>query len=115
MRYFRYVNFKPRKLPKVLSLDEFKGNSGGHKYNSIIADPQNHKVIDILPDRYESDLVRYFAQFKSKTHAEYFICDLSTHFRRVAKICFPNARIVADKFHVIRQVHGFKTSLFRHE
>lgn len=22
MRYFRYVNFKPRKLPKVLSLDE---------------------------------------------------------------------------------------------
>lgn len=46
-------------------------------------------MIDILPNRYESDLVRYFAQFKSKTQVEYFICDMSTHFRRVAEICFP--------------------------
>ena len=38
MRYFKCVGFRPTELPEVLSLDEFKGNSGGQKYNSIVAD-----------------------------------------------------------------------------
>lgn len=40
MRYFKYVSFRPTKLPEVLSIDEFKGNSGGQKYNSIIVDAE---------------------------------------------------------------------------
>ena len=105
MRYFRCVNFKPKQLPEVVSLDEFKGNSGGQKYNSIVADPQNRKVIDILPNRYESDLIKYFSQFESKKNVKYFVCDMNPHFRQVAKVCFKNAVIVADRYHVIRQVY----------
>ena len=30
---------------------------------------------------------------------------MNPHFRRVAKICFPQATVVADKYHVIRQVY----------
>lgn len=105
MRYFRCVNHSPQALPEVLSLDEFKGNSGGQKYNSIVADPKRHKVIDILPNRYESDLVKYFSQFPSKKDVKYFVCDMNPHFRQVAKICFHNAVIVADRYHVIRQVY----------
>ena len=105
MRYFRYVNHRVKELPEVLSLDEFKGNSGGEKYNSIVADPQNHKVIDILPNRYENDLIRYFSQFESKNNVKYFVCDMNPHFRQVAKGCFKNAEIVADRYHVIRQVY----------
>ncbi len=105
MRYFRCVNFKPKELPEVVSLDEFKGNSGGQKYNSIVADPQNHKIFDILPSRYENDLVRYFSQFESRKNVKYFVCDMNPHFRQVAKVCFKNAVIVADRYHVIRQVY----------
>ena len=105
MRYFRCVNFKPKELPEVISLDEFKGNSGGEKYNSIVADPQNHRVIDILPNRYENDLIQYFSQFESRKNVKYFVCDMNPHFRRVGRICFPNAEIVADRYHVIRQVY----------
>ena len=105
MRYFRCVNFKPKELPEVVSLDEFKGNSGGQKYNSIVANPQNHKIIDVLPNRYENDLVRYFSKFESKKDAKYFVCDMNPHFRQVAKVCFKNAVIVADRYHVIRQVY----------
>lgn len=104
MRYFKCVNHKVTKLPEVLSLDEFKGNSGGYKYNSITADPQNHKVIDILPNRYENDLIKYFSQFESKKDVKYFVCDMNPHFREVARTCFKNAVIVADRYHVIRQV-----------
>ena len=57
---------KPRELPEVVSLDEFKGNSGGQKYNSIVADPKNRKIVDILPNWYENDLIRYFSQFESR-------------------------------------------------
>ncbi len=105
MRYFRCVNHTVRELPEVLSLDEFRGNSGGQKYNSIIADPKNKKVIDILPDRYENNLIKYFSQFDSKKDVKYFVCDMNPHFRQVSKICFPQATVVADKYHIIRQVY----------
>ena len=105
MRYFRCVNFKPKKLPEVVSLDEFKGNSGGQKYNSIVADPKNRKVIDILPNRYENDLIKYFSQFESRKNVKYFVCDMNPHFRQVAEVCFKNAVVVADRYHVIRQVY----------
>lgn len=105
MRYFKCVSFRPTKLPEVLSIDEFKGNSGGQKYNSIIVDAEKHKVIDILPNRFENDLIRYFSQFQYKTDVKYFVCDMNPHFREVAKACFPKAVIVADRFHVIRQVY----------
>ena len=105
MRYFKCFNKKLTELPEVISLDEFKGNSGGQKYNTILVDPVNKKVLDILPNRYESDLIKYFFQFPSRTKVKCVVCDMNAHFRRVARICFPNAIIAADKFHVSRQVY----------
>ena len=105
MRYFNLFNKKLTKLPEVLSLDEFKGNSGGQKYNSIIVDPKEREVLDVLPNRFESDLVKYFSQFSNKNDVKFFVCDMNPHFRQVAKTCFPKAKIVADKYHVIRQVY----------
>lgn len=105
MRYFSLFNRKLTKLPEVISLDEFKGNSGGQKYNSIVADPKNGTVLDILPNRYENELIKYFSQFSSKTDVKYFVCDMNPHFRRVSQVCFPNAVVVADRYHVVRQVY----------
>ena len=105
MRYFSLFNKKLTVLPEVISLDEFKGNSGGHKYNSIVADPKKRTVLDILPNRYENDLIKYFSQFSNKTEVKYFVCDMNPHFRQIAKNCFPQAEIVADRYHVVRQVY----------
>ena len=105
MRYFNLFNKKVTNLPEVISLDEFKGNSGGQKYNSIVVDPDKKTVLDVLPNRFESDLTKYFSQFSNKGDVKYFVCDMNPHFRQVAKICFPQATIVADKYHVIRQVY----------
>lgn len=105
IRYFNLFNKKLTELPEVISLDEFKGNSGGQKYNSIIVDPKERVVLDILPNRFENDLVKYFSQFSNKNNVKYFVCDMNPHFRQVAKVCFPQATIVADKYHVIRQVY----------
>lgn len=103
LTYFIFIWNYPGK--KVLSLDEFKGNSGGQKYNGIVVDAKQHKVIDILPNRFENELIKYFSQFPSKTNVKYFVTDMNPHFREVSKVCFPNAIIVADRYHVIRQAY----------
>ena len=104
MRYFNCFNKKMRVLPEVISIDEFKGNSGGQKYNTIVVDPKGRKVLDILPNRFEGDLIKYFSQFSSKNDVKYFVCDMNPHFRNVANTCFRQATVVADRYHVVRQV-----------
>ena len=103
LRYFDVVNYRCRKLPSVLSIDEFKGNAGGEKYQTIVTDLEGKTISDILPNRYEADLIRYFKQFPSRTEVKYFVCDMNPHFKQVAQTCFPKAVIVADRYHVIRQ------------
>lgn len=104
LRCFDWVNYQCRSLPYVLSIDEFKGNAGGEKYQTIVTDAKNRKVLDILPNRYENDLIRYFLSFSNRNNVAYFVTDMNQHFRNVANICFPKAKIVADRFHVVRQV-----------
>lgn len=103
-RYFDLVSYKHPGLPEVLSIDEFKGNSGGHKYQCIIADAKNHKVKDILPSRNSLELTAYFSQSSTKKSVKCVVMDMSGQFRRIAEECFPDAEIIADKFHVVRQV-----------
>ena len=38
LRYFKLVNYSCKELPEVLSIDEFKGNAGGEKYQTILTD-----------------------------------------------------------------------------
>ena len=37
-------------LPKVIAIDEFKGNAGREKFQLIIADPLTREPIDVLPN-----------------------------------------------------------------
>lgn len=40
-RVFRLIQYdKPNSLPKVLAIDEFKGNTGNEKYQCILVDPK---------------------------------------------------------------------------
>lgn len=104
LRYFTLVNYSCKKLPEVLSIDEFKGNADGEKYQTILTDAKNRKIMDILPNRKESDLIRYFRQFENRKEVKYFVMDMNPHFREVAEACFPKATIVIDRYHVTRQV-----------
>ena len=35
-------------LPEAIGSDEFRGNSGGNKFQVVITDLKNHKVIDVI-------------------------------------------------------------------
>ena len=104
LRYFNLVSYSCKELPEVLSIDEFKGNAGGEKYQTIITDAKNKKVKDILPNRKEADMIRYFSRFKNRNDVKFVVIDMNPHFRNVAETCFPKATIVIDRYHVTRQV-----------
>lgn len=107
IRYFDMVNYpKPDKLPEVLSIDEFKGNAHGQKYQVILTDPNNGQIIDILPSRNTDDLKRYFFSFPKEIRkkVKFIVMDLSHQFRHIATSCFPKAKIVSDRYHVFRLV-----------
>ena len=105
LRCFDLVDYRCTHLPEVLSIDEFKGNAGGEKFQTILTDAEKHRVLDILPNRKSADLIRYFLKFprKERLKVQYVIMDMSNLFRDVVKLCFPNATIVADRYHVARQ------------
>jgi transposase len=48
-RIFDHIKYSNKSLPRVVSMDEFKGNAGGEKFQCIITDPEHKKVLDILP------------------------------------------------------------------
>lgn len=103
IRYFDQVSHQCKELPAVVSIDEFKGNTGGEKYQCIITDAEKKKILDILPNRFQNSLIHYFNHFKSKSNVQFFVTDMNPHFKAVSKSCFPQAIIVDDRYHVIRQ------------
>jgi len=64
------VNYSCKERPEVLSIDEFKGNAGGEKYQTILTDAKNRKSIDLLPNRKKMDMIRYFRRFKNRKEVE---------------------------------------------
>lgn len=97
---------KPKTLPLVLSIDEFKGNSCGNKYHSILTAPKEHKVFDILPSRTQYRLEEYLRDFPNRKDVRYFVMDMYKVYKDIAQRLLPNATIVIDKFHVVKQVTG---------
>lgn len=103
MRIFDRISYPRPKLPRVLSIDEFKGNAG-RKFQCILTDPVSHNVLDILPTKKSEDIRAYFGKYsiKERRSVKYLVMDMSQQFREIILSCFPDAKIVTDKFHVCR-------------
>ncbi len=106
IRAFDLVSYPKPKLPKALSIDEFKGNTWGEKYQCILTDPENGVVLDILPKRYGYYLTNYFKNIPKaeRQNVEYFISDMWKTYMDTASVWFKEAIQVVDKYHWIRQV-----------
>lgn len=102
-RRLNLLSYSCKQLPEVLSIDEFKGDAGGEKYQTILTDAREKRIIDILPDRKKTTLMRYFLRFKDRKQVKYVVMDMNQHFRDVIETCFPHATIVIDRYHVSRQ------------
>jgi len=105
-RVFDFISPGKPTLPDVLSIDEFKDNAETGKYQCILTDPKNHKVLDILPGRETHHLSTYFFSFPREKRAKVkvVVIDMWKPYLDIAKTYFKNATVVIDRFHYVRQV-----------
>lgn len=105
IRIFDLVSYPKAKLPAVLAIDEFKGNTWGEKYQCILTDPENRLVLDILPQRYSHYLTEYFRKYPTEERQQVhcFVSDMWKPYLELSSIWFKNAVQIVDKYHWIRQ------------
>jgi len=92
-----------RVAPKVLGIDEhfFTRKEG---YATTFANLVTHRVFDVQLGRSEASLRRFLDELPGKEHTEVVLMDLSETYRAIVRRHFPNAMIVADRFHAVRLV-----------
>lgn len=92
------------RCPQVLGIDEhsFTCRTG---YATTLCDLKNHKVYDVVLDRSEPSLQAYFQKLQGKAEVRVVCMDLASNYRALVRQYFPNARILADRFHVIRLIN----------
>lgn len=93
-----------RPCPKILGIDEhfFTRKRG---YATTLVDLKRNKVFDVVLGRSEASLKRYLQNLPGRDNVQVIVMDLSETYRAIARQYFPNATIVADRFHVIRLVN----------
>jgi transposase len=100
----RHLNYP---WPEKLGIDEHSfGKSperfGGTVYNTVFTDIKRHRLYRV---GHTKNTKRLYEQFKDNPGGENVkdvAIDLSEGFRSLTKALFPNARITADKFHVLK-------------
>ncbi len=95
---------KNEPCPSVMGIDEhfFTRRLG---YATTFCDLRHHKVYDVALGRSERSLEGYLSKLAGKEHVRVICMDLSETYRSIVKKHFPRAKIVADRFHVIRLVN----------
>ena len=109
-RYFQHglerqlAEWHSRRCPRVLGIDEhfFTRKKG---FATTLCDLGNHKIYDVVLGRSELSLEAYFHRLEGKSEVKVVCMDLATNYRSLVRTHFPNAQIVADRFHVIRIIN----------
>jgi len=90
--------------PRVLGIDEhFFSRKDG--YATTFCDLRRHKIFDVVLGRSEAALEEYLAKLPGKQRVRVVCMDLASGYRALVHKHFPQARIVADRFHVIRLIN----------
>jgi transposase len=104
--YHDFVSYRVKELegrlcPIVMGIDEhFFSRKDG--YATTFADLKNHKVFDVVLGRSEESLRAFLKRLKGRERVQVVVMDLSETYRSIIRKYFPNAMIVADRFHVVR-------------
>jgi transposase len=90
--------------PRILGIDEhfFSKKEG---YATTFCDLHRHRIFDVVLGRSEASLESYLQRLAGRERVRVVCMDLASAYRAVVRKYFPRARIVADRFHVIRLIN----------
>lgn len=102
----RHREFKNDPWPRTIGIDEhsFKRNKGKgfREFATVIVDYNNKRIKEVVHGKTAIGLKQDLAYIKGRENVKNVALDLCDPFKKFAREHFPNARIVADKFHVLR-------------
>ena len=93
---------------KRLGIDEHSHRKGKKDYLCILTDLDKGIIIDILPNRKKETLIAHFKQMGADfcNQITDVSCDYWDAYITTSKVCFPNAKIILDRFHVTKLLNN---------
>lgn len=91
------------KLPHVIAIDEYKGDTREGKYQLIIANGETREPIDILPNRKKATIKQYLQQHGAAV--KIVVMDMSPSFKAAVRQALGKPVIIADRFHFCRYIY----------
>ncbi len=92
--------------PETIGIDEhsFRRNKqlGRTEFASLIADYKNKRVMELVQGKTTAELSESLKYISGRENVRHVILDMCDPFKKFAKEYFPQAHIIADKFHVLR-------------
>ena len=100
----KMAEMKNNPCPRELGIDEhyFTRKKG---YATTLCDLEHHRVYDVTLGRSVQALEAYFQRLKEPERVELVCMDMAETYRSLVRRYLPRARIVADRFHVIKLVN----------
>jgi transposase len=97
----------PLQRTQVIGIDEIAMHKGHKDFIVIVSDLTNKRVIDVLQDRKKAALEEYMKGWSEdfKSGIKYVAIDLWGPYRAVVESMLPNAKAVADRFHVMQNLN----------
>lgn len=99
--------FVPRRqLPKILLIDEFKFETGFSKYCCHLVDFETSQTVDVIRSRQRAYLDEYFGSIPEpeRRGVRILVTDMYDEYAAIARRWLPNARVVVDRFHAVKQL-----------
>ncbi len=109
--YYKQLELKQRERmnnpwPKTIGIDEhglFRDKKrGAREFATIFVDYSNKRVKEIVEGKSHASLELGLAHVKGRENVQNAVIDLSDSYKYFIQNYFPNAKIIADKFHVLR-------------
>lgn len=87
--------------PKWMGIDEI------HliRPRGVIANIQNNTIVELLPNRNKDTVVRFLHHLEGKERIQYVAMDMWAPYRDACQAVIPEAKIVIDKFHVVKMAN----------
>lgn len=93
--------------PRVLGIDEHRfrrGKYGYAEFVTMLTDVGKKRAFELAQSKSTKDLLTQLHHIPGRERVEIVVLDLARGYRSLAQTMFPQARLVADKFHVLRLI-----------
>ncbi len=91
-----------RETPIWLGIDEIKLG----RFRAIFTNIQGRTLVDMLPDRYYTSIVRFLESLPNKEKIQIVATDMWRPYRLAVLRVLPHAKLVVDKFHVVSKANA---------